>query len=492
MPELAKDESASSDALGRPTRAAETSLTPEWRDYFLRLVQNPLRFSGPRNYLGRDMRSAMRRLVPQDAKVLEVGTGKGDLLAELPNARRHGIDVLPEAVAATRARDSKVSVEQADALTFASSERYDAVICDRLCHSIPDVQKLLANLAEHLSADGRIFLTCFNFIWAIPLLLAAKLGFYEKAPEQNWLSESDFENLFALAGVEVVHSEDRILVPLRIPLLDFFLNRFLAKLPPWRFFSLYRIYVLRPRIVARPVPKVTVIVPARNESGNIQGAIDRTPVMGSGTELIFVEGNSTDDTYARIEQGIRDYKGPLQLSLHKQPGKGKGDACRVGYAKATGDLVLILDADLTVPPEDLPKFYDVMVRGLADYVHGTRMLYPMEQGAMRFLNKLGNATFAKIFSFVLDKPIQDTLCGTKVLWRKDYERIAANRAYFGDFDPFGDFDLIFGASKLNLKIMEIPIRYKNRTYGETNISRFRDGFLLLRMSIFAARKLKFV
>ena len=250
MPELAKDESASSDALGRPTRAAETSLTPEWRDYFLRLVQNPLRFSGPRNYLGRDMRSAMRRLVPQDAKVLEVGTGKGDLLAELPNARRHGIDVLPEAVAATRARDSKVSVEQADALTFTSGERYDAVICDRLCHSIPDVQKLLANLAEHLSADGRIFLTCFNFIWAIPLLLAAKLGFYEKAPEQNWLSESDFENLFALAGVEVVHSEDRILVPLRIPLLDFFLNRFLAKLPPWRFFSLYRIYVLRPRIVA--------------------------------------------------------------------------------------------------------------------------------------------------------------------------------------------------------------------------------------------------
>jgi glycosyltransferase involved in cell wall biosynthesis len=292
--------------------------------------------------------------------------------------------------------------------------------------------------------------------------------------------------------VEVVHSEDRILFPLKIPLLDFFLNKFLAKLPPWRLFSLYRIYVLRPRVVARPVPKVTVLVPARNESGNIQGAIDRTPVMGSGTELIFIEGNSTDDTYARIEQGVRDYKGPLQLSLHKQTGKGKGDACRLGYAKATGDLVMILDADLTVPPEDLPKFYDAMVRGVADYVHGTRMLYPMESGAMRFLNKLGNATFAKIFSFVLDKPIQDTLCGTKVLWRKDYERIAANRAYFGDFDPFGDFDLIFGASKLNLKIMEIPIRYKNRTYGETNISRFRDGFLLLRMSIFAARKLKFV
>jgi glycosyltransferase involved in cell wall biosynthesis len=279
---------------------------------------------------------------------------------------------------------------------------------------------------------------------------------------------------------------------LKIPLLDFFLNRFLAKLPPWRLFSLYRVYVLRPRVVERKVPKVTVIVPARNEAGNIQGAIDRTPVMGSGTELIFVEGNSTDDTYARIEQAIKDYKGPLALSLHKQTGKGKGDACRVGFAKATGDLLMILDADLTVPPEDLPKFYDALLRGVADYVHGTRMLYPMESGAMRFLNKLGNAGFAKIFSFVLGKSIQDTLCGTKVLWKRDYERLAANRAYFGDFDPFGDFDLIFGVSKLNLKIMEIPIRYKNRTYGSTNISRFRDGWLLLRMSVFAARKLKFV
>jgi SAM-dependent methyltransferase len=475
-----------------PAAAPGASLAPEWREHFLRLVQNPLRFSGPRNYLRRDIRSAMRRLVPQDASVLEAGAGNGQLLADLPNEKRHGVDVLPEAVQVARARDPKMTVEEADALTFQSPQRWDAILCDRLCHSVPDVQRLLANLAQHLSADGRIFLTCFNFIWAIPLILAAKLGFYEKAPEQNWLSESDFENLFTLAGVEVVHSEDRILFPLKVPLLDFFINKFLAKLPPWRLFALYRVYVLRPRVVARPLPKVTVIVPARNEAGNIQGAVDRTPVMGSGTELIFVEGNSTDDTYAQIEKSIQNYKGPLALSLHKQTGKGKGDACRLGYAKATGDLVMILDADLTVPPEDLPKFYDVMVRGLADYVHGTRMLYPMESGAMRFLNKLGNAFFAKVFSFVLDKSIQDTLCGTKVLWRRDYERIAANRAYFGDFDPFGDFDLIFGASKLNLKIMEIPIRYKNRTYGTTNISRFRDGFLLLRMSIFAARKLKFV
>jgi SAM-dependent methyltransferase len=481
-------------ATERPLEATKTAepLTPEWREYFLRLIQSPLRFSGARNYLRRDMSSAMRRLVPQDARVLEAGVGNGSLLADLPNAARHGIDVLPEAVAAARARDANLKIEQEDALALKSSERYDAIVCDRLCHSAPDVQRLVSNLAAHLTANGRIFLTCFNFVWAIPLIVGAKLGFYERAPEQNWLSESDFENIFALAGIEIVHSEDRILFPFKIPLLDFFVNRFLAKLPPWRVFSLYRIYVLRPCEVARSEPTVSVIVPARNEAGNIQGAIDRTPVMGKKTEIVFVEGNSTDDTYLRIEEGIKKYAGPLELSLHKQTGKGKGDACRLGFEKAKGDLLMILDADLTVPPEDLPKFYEAVVRGVADYVHGTRMVYPMEQGAMRFLNKLGNAFFAKCFSFLLGKPIQDTLCGTKVFWKKDYERIAANRAYFGDFDPFGDFDLIFGASKLNLKIMEIPIRYKNRTYGETNISRFRDGFLLLRMCIFAARKLKFV
>jgi len=474
------------------TEAPRTALAPEWRDHFLRVLQSPLRFSGPRNYLRRDIRSAMRRLVPQDARVLEMGTGNGQLLADLPNAKRYGVDILPEAVAAARERDPKMTVDEGDALAWTSSERFDAVICDRLCHSAPDIQKLVENMTQLLSGDGRIFLTCFNFIWALPLILGAKLGFYERAPEQNWLSESDFENIFSLAGVEVVHSEDRILFPFRIPLLDFFLNRFLAKLPPWRLFALYRVYVLRRRETPRPAPSVSVVIPARNEAGNIAAALARTPVMGHATEVIFVEGNSTDDTYARIEQAIAGYSGPLRLSLHKQTGKGKGDAVRLGFAKAKGDLLMILDADLTVPPEDLPKFYDVMIRGLADYVHGTRMVYPMERAAMRLLNKIGNAFFAKIFSFVLGRPIQDTLCGTKVLWRSDYERIAANRAYFGDFDPFGDFDLIFGASKLNLKIMEVPIRYKERTYGETNISRFRDGFLLLRMSVFAARKLKFV
>jgi len=235
-----------------------------------------------------------------------------------------------------------------------------------------------------------------------------------------------------------------------------------------------------------------VVVPARNEAGNVQAAIDRTPVMGKATELIFVEGGSKDGTWEEIQRAIGRYDGPLKLRAFKQSGKGKGDAVRLGFAHATGDLLMILDADLTVPPEDLPAFYDVMARGQADYVQGTRLVYPMEPGAMRFFNKLGNVAFSQLFTYLLQQPIKDTLCGTKVLWRKDYERLAAGRSYFGDFDPFGDFDLIFGAAKLGLKIAEIPVRYRDRSYGETNISRWKHGVLLLRMSAIAARKIKFV
>jgi glycosyltransferase involved in cell wall biosynthesis len=244
-----------------------------------------------------------------------------------------------------------------------------------------------------------------------------------------------------------------------------------------------------------PAPRrasVSVIVPTRNEAGNVAAALARTPVMGSGTELIFVEGHSTDDTWATIQAEMKRYSGPLKLRAFQQQGKGKGDAVRLGFSQATGDILMILDADLTMPPEELPGFYDVIAGGQADFVQGTRLVYPMEPGAMRFMNKLGNVAFSQLFTYLLQQPIKDTLCGTKVLWRRDYERIAAARAYFGDFDPFGDFDLIFGAARLNLKIVEIPVRYRDRTYGTTNIDRWRHGLLLLRMSAIAARKIKFV
>ena len=481
------------EVAASPAAPAESlALDPQWREHFLKLLQRSPRFSAPRRFLQADITAALAHTIHHDASVLEVGLGNGRLLASLPNAERWGIDILPEAVERARQVDSTLQLLVADASSVKLDRKFDAIVCDRLCHSVPDIQRLLENLASHLNDDGRIFLTAFNFLWSVPLAIGSKVGFNEDSPPQNWLSASDLENLFALAGLEAIHYDDRVLLPMKLPIVAALLNRYAARIPPARLFSLYRLYTLRRRQPKRSPPKVSVVVPARNEAGNIESAIKRTPVMGRGTELIFVEGGSTDGTRERIAEAMAAYDGPLELKLYAQPGKGKGDAVRTGFAHASGELLMILDADLTVVPEDLPKFYEVMVSGLSDYVHGTRLVYPMEDKAMRFLNKLGNAVFAKTFSFLLDQSLKDTLCGTKVLWAEDYRRIVRNRSYFGDFDPFGDFDLIFGARKINLKIMEIPIRYRNRTYGETNISRFRHGLLLFRMCAFASRKIKFV
>ncbi|HEX2852165.1 MAG TPA: glycosyltransferase family 2 protein, partial [Opitutaceae bacterium] len=250
--------------------------------------------------------------------------------------------------------------------------------------------------------------------------------------------------------------------------------------------------------VAQPMLKgdrraltVSVVIPARNEAGNIEAAVSRTPQMGAGTELIFVEGHSQDDTWAKIQQVARGHP-DLKIKTMQQTGRGKGDAVRLGFAAATGDILMILDADLTMPPEELPKFYEVLASGRAEFANGCRLVYPMDEKAMQFLNLCANKTFGLIFSWLLGQPIKDTLCGTKVLSRAHYERLAANRAYFGEFDPFGDFDLLFGAAKLNLKIADMPIRYRERTYGTTNIQRWKHGWLLLRMVMFAARKIKFI
>jgi glycosyltransferase involved in cell wall biosynthesis len=311
---------------------------------------------------------------------------------------------------------------------------------------------------------------------------------------QNWLTVDDVENMLNLAGFGVIRYWPEILWPLKTPGLSTLLNRYAVKSLPFSLFALTNFIIARKRPSeeekqARPV--VSVIIPARNEAGNIEEIILRTPEMGGGTELIFVEGNSSDNTYEVIEKAIAAHPERM-CKLFKQAGKGKGDAVRLGFQNATGDILMILDADMTVPPEDLPRFYDAIASGEGEFINGVRLIYPMEKQAMRYLNLLGNKFFSLAFSWLLDQPIKDTLCGTKVLSRADYDKIAKNRIYFGDFDPFGDFDLLFGAAKLNMKIVEIPIRYAERKYGDTNIQRWRHGLMLLRMVIFALKRIKFV
>jgi glycosyltransferase involved in cell wall biosynthesis len=273
-------------------------------------------------------------------------------------------------------------------------------------------------------------------------------------------------------------------------------NRVLVHFIPFKWFALTTFMVARPRPdrsgeKSFRKPSVTVVIPARNEAGNIEDIMRRVPDMGTETELVFVEGHSTDDTLTAIEKAIRKYSF-RKCRVLRQTGKGKGDAVRLGFEAATGDVLMILDADMTVPPEDLPRFCDALVGGRGEFINGVRSIYPMQDRSMRFINMVGNKFFSLVFSWLLHQPVKDTLCGTKVLWKTDYQKIAANRQRFGDFDPFGDFDLLFGASALNMKIAEIPIRYRSRTYGDTNIDRWRHGWLLLKMVWFAARRLKFI
>ena len=248
----------------------------------------------------------------------------------------------------------------------------------------------------------------------------------------------------------MINSWREILFPITIPIIADFFDKLLVKVWPFSWFAMTNFIIARPepnRKISKPA--VSIIIPARNEAGNISSIINRIPEMGELTELVFVEGNSSDNTFETIKSEILLHP-KINAQLIKQPGKGKGDAVRAGFDLAKGEILMILDADLTVPPEDLPRFYNALITGKGEFINGVRLVYPMEKEAMRFFNFLGNKFFSIAFSWLLGQPVKDTLCGTKVLWKRDYERIKAGRAYFGDFDPFGDFDLLFGAARLNL------------------------------------------
>jgi SAM-dependent methyltransferase len=429
-------------------------------------------------------------LLPAEASVLEIGCGSGELLAQLRARRKVGIDLSATQIAAAQRRvpEGEFLAQAGEVLEL--GEQFDVIIISDTLNLAADVQRLLERLHAVAHKETRLLVNFQNTLWRPLLSLAHGLGLKAAQPQNSWLAKSDVLNLLRLAGWETITHQGRILLPFRALGLGTVLNRWLAPLLQW--FCLTVFIVARREQAKAPRPlTVSVVIPARNEAGNIAAAVARTAELGAGTEIIFVEGHSRDHTWAEIQRVAAAHP-ERKIKILQQTGKGKGDAVRAGFAAATGDVLMILDADLTMPPEELPKFYDVIASGRAEFANGVRLVYPMDEKAMQFLNLCANKAFGLIFTWLLGQPVKDTLCGTKVLTRAHYERIAANRAYFGDFDPFGDFDLLFGASRLNLKIADVPIRYRERTYGTTNIQRWRHGWLLLQMVLFAARKLKFV
>ena len=447
--------------------------------------------SSPAAYYHRRLTKIYQFLIPPGQKVLEIGCSIGDLLSHLRPSLGVGIDLSGQMVKRGAKRHQEIHFIQGDAHHLCLNEKFDVIILSDLVNDLWDVQSVFDQIRKIATSRTRIIINTYSRLWELPLGLAQHLSLATQLLPQNWLTVEDLTGLLNIADIEVIRHWPEVLWPLNTPLLGRFFNRFVAKIWPFRYLDLANFIIARP--IGKPElkkPLVSVIVPVRNEAGNIPQIFARTPEMGGGTELIFVEGRSHDDTCSVIKKMIQDHP-QRQCHFFQQTGVGKGDAVRLGFSKASGDILMILDADATVPPEDLPRFYKALVSGKGEFVNGVRLIYPIEKQAMRFLNMVGNKFFSLAFSWLLGQSVKDTLCGTKVLWKSDYERIAENRSYLGNFDPFGDFDLLFGSARLNLKIVEMPVRYAMRTYGETNIRRWSHGWLLLRMVMFAALRIKF-
>jgi SAM-dependent methyltransferase len=448
----------------------------------------------PLNWFALGYRNILARyfnlILTKESNVLEVGCGQGYLLSLLKIKDKVGIDFSQTQVDKARINHPEITFFCKSGEDFRSDEKFDYIIISDTVNITSDVQEMFSKLKKVSHCKTRLILNFHSTLWRPIHNLAKLLGVKTEQPQYNWLTVHDINNLLNLAGWEVIKNQARIIFPIYILGIESLLNKILAPMIPWLCLTNF--------CIARKTGKgkqgshsVSILIPARNEAGNLENGIRRIPEFGSHQEVIIVEGNSTDNTW-EVVQRMGEKFPEKNIKILQQSGIGKGNAVRDGFDIATGDILMILDADFTMPPEELPKYYDVLANGQGDFANGVRLVYPMDEKAMRFLNLCANKLFGMTFSWLLCQSVRDTLCGTKVLFREDYLKIVENRSYFGDFDPFGDFDLLFGADKLNLKITDVPIRYKDRTYGETNISRFQHGILLLRMVFFAAKKLKFV
>lgn len=420
-------------------------------------MKNPDKWTKKNKYYHREIERLLGFLVPKESSVLKIDCSEG----EVP------------------------------IIQLKEDKKYDYIVALDLISFAKDIQKTLQQLHRVARPRSRIVLTYHNYLWEPVLKLAEFFHLKRPQPSRNWLASFDIENFLYLAGFDIVKKGERLLMPKYIPFLSVFFNRYLSKLPLIRKFCLVKFFVIRPQPKKQLQPSVSIIIPTRNEKGHIETVVRKTPSLGSETEIIFVEGGSKDNTLEEIKRVKKKYP-EKNIRIFVQDGKGKYNAVRKGFRNAQKDILMILDADMTVRPKELTKFYRAIAGGKGEFINGCRLVYPLEKDSMMFLNILANKFFGLMFSWLLDQRIKDTLCGTKVLWKEDYEKIRKGRKFFGDFDPFGDFDMLFGAAKLNLKIIDLPIRYQERVYGQTNISRFSHGWLLLKMVIFAMRKIKFV
>jgi len=459
-------------------------------DYFERSAHKRDKWKKRNNFYQKTIERQFAFIIPEGSTVLELGCSTGDLLNAVKPGKGIGIDFSGAVIEIARQKYPHLEFHVADAVDYTPGMEIDYIIVSDLITSLWDIQIFFRKVRSYVSPRTKIIISSYNHLWEPILNLGETLGLKARQPLQNWLSIKDIENILHLENFEIIKVEKKLLFPKYIPLFNLLVNKFIANLPGINGLDLIKFITARPVYSEPKEYSVSIVVPARNEKGNMENAIKQTPAFGSHQEFIFIEGNSSDGTYEEMLRVQKAYP-EVDIKVMKQTGKGKGNAVREAFDVATCDILMILDADLTTPPADMPKFYDALRNNKGEFINGCRLVYPMEKEAMRLLNFIANKFFGWFFSYLLGQRMKDTLCGTKVLFKKDYEMIIANRSYFGDFDPFGDFDLLFGAAKLNLKIAEVIVHYRDREYGSTQISRFSHGWLLIKMSLFAARKIKF-
>ncbi|HEY9619549.1 MAG TPA: glycosyltransferase [Crinalium sp.] len=449
-------------------------------------------------YYYQDLERLYSFVIQPNTRVLEIGSGTGHLLHSLQPHYGLGIDINSSLVKHSQARFPNLDFQVGSAEDYRCNKSFDYILLANTISYIENIPKALKNISDLCAPDSRLVLTFHNPGWELILRVASLIGQRMPLLSLNWLSFTDIENLLDLAGFDVIVHGKRMLFPKRLPLLSAFVNRFIAPLPGINRFCLTEHIIVRKRLDSTNANlnirnmTCSIIIPARNEAGNIESCITRLPQIGQHTEIIFVEGNSTDNTWDEIQRVKAKYNQQFDIKAYQQTGRGKGDAVRLGFDQAQGDILMILDSDLTVRPEDLTCFFEAIASGHCELANGCRLIYPVSLAAMPWLNRIANRFFAWLLSYLLNTKIKDSLCGTKAISRENYLRIAQNRSYFGDFDPFGDFDLLFGAAKLGLKIKDIPVRYFSRTYGKSNIRHFKEGITLLKMCLVAAKKIKFI
>lgn len=357
-------------------------------------------------------------------------------------------------------------------------KKFDVIVVTDVLEIYSDIYLFLEKLNNLLEDNGKLILSSVNTRWGNLLKIAELLGLKSKTNNFSYIHLNKIEKISNGAGYDLIETITRQFIPFKFLYLGNIINKILELLLFYFKFGVKTYIVLRKISIREKSLSKTIIIPAKNEEGNLEELVSRIPKF-ENCEIIFSIGESSDRTL-EVSKKIIDKNSDFNIKLIEQSKNGKANAVWEAIALSSGDVLAILDSDLSVDPETLKDFFKIIESNSADFVNGTRLVYEMEKGSMRIINKLGNRVFQYLIGKIINEDLTDSLCGTKVFKKDLIKKIFWWQDNFNLKDPFGDFDLIFAASYTGQKILEYPIHYRTRKYGTTQISRFRDGFKLVK------------